>query len=99
MTLFTRVINSDDGSYIIEESNGPYHFSSNAIPTPSVHVRKALKWIRISNQNIKQLKLPDNFQINAMSDVSRCLIESGFPQMAGRVELALYRWLELEADA
>ena len=55
--------------------------------------------IHLSKQKIKALELPDNFQINAMSELASKLIELGLVVMAGRVDLALYRWLELDADA
>lgn len=99
MTQSSRTLISESGDYEIRDWSGEYWSCRRYTPKPSVHVRKALKWIRISEQQIKLLKLPDNYQINEMSEVAHNLIESGLVQMAGRVDLALYRWLELDANA
>ena len=97
-TLSTTLLNAD-GSRKVTIISGPFYSSHESVDMPCVHVRKAFAMIHLSKQKIKALELPDNFQINEMSELASKLIELGLVVMAGRVDLALYRWLELDANA
>ena len=99
MTTITNTRLTADGRRKVTTVFGPFCSASESVDMPCVHVREAFAMIHLSKQKIKALELPDNFQINAMSELASKLIELGLVVMAGRVDLALYRWLELDADA
>tara|TARA_B100001971_G_C18212322_1_gene551528 strand:+ start:128 stop:427 length:300 start_codon:yes stop_codon:yes gene_type:complete len=99
MTTISNTRLTADGSRMVTIVSGPFHSSRKSVDMPCVHVRKAFAMIHLSKQKIKALELPDNFQINEMSELASKLIELGLVVMAGRVDLALYSWLELDADA
>lgn len=68
-------------------------------PSPHDIIREAYGFICKSRAKIKKLELPENHEIDAMSELAGKLHAMGNSIIAGRVDLALFKWLELDLNA